>query len=77
MSLTNEQRSRFDELSAARNKRRRELAAERIKTEMRNEIRDFANKYEFADNVVADRLREIPDGFSVLAVGLSTARIYC
>lgn len=77
MGLTNEQRSRFDKLSAARKKRRRELAAERIKTEMRNDIRDFANKYEFADDVVADRLREIRDGFFVLAIGLSTARICC
>lgn len=61
MGLTEEQRSRFEELSAARRERKRALAVGRIKTEMRDEIRDFAKRYEFADDAVADRLRKMLD----------------
>ena len=61
MSLTDEQRSRFEELSAARKRQRKELAVERVKAEMREEIRDFEKRYEFADEAVANRLRETLD----------------
>lgn len=62
MGLTEEQRSRFEELSAARRERKRALEIERIKAEMRGDISDFAERYEFADDSVADRLRAFRDG---------------
>lgn len=61
MGLTEEQRSRFEELSAARRKRKRALEIERIKAEMRGDIRDFAERYEFADEAAAEKLRAFRD----------------
>lgn len=58
MGLNDEQRSRFEELSAARKKRSRTLAVERVKAEMRGELRDFDERYEFADEAVANKLKE-------------------
>lgn len=61
MGLNAEQRRRFEELSAARKKRSRTLAVERIKAEMREDIRDFDKRYEFAEEAVADKLKETLD----------------
>lgn len=58
MGLTEEQRSCFEELSAARKKRSRTLAVERVKAEMRGDLRDFDKRYEFADETVANKLKE-------------------
>lgn len=62
MSLTEEQRRRFEELAAARRERKRSLEIERIKAEMRGDISDFAEHYEFADESTADKLRAFRDG---------------
>lgn len=58
MGLTEEQRSRFEELLAARKKRSRTLAVERVKAEMRGDLRDFDKRYEFADETAANKLKE-------------------
>lgn len=58
MGLNAEQKRRFEELSAARKKRARLNASERIKAEMREDLRDFDKRYKFADEAVADKLKE-------------------
>lgn len=62
MGLNAEQRRRFEELSLARKMRARALAVERIKSEMRDEIRDFDKRYAFADEAVSDRLKKTISG---------------
>lgn len=56
--MNDEQRRRFEELSAARKNRARSTAVERVKAEMRGELRDFDKRYEFADEAAANKLKQ-------------------
>ncbi len=69
MSLTEEQKRRFEGLSTARKKRARTLAVERVKAEMRGDIRDFDKRYEFAEESVAERLKETLGGLPYRRLG--------
>lgn len=62
MGLSEEQRRRFEELSEDRRERKRAFEIERIKAEMRGDLSDFAECYEFADESIADKLRAFRDG---------------
>lgn len=69
MGLNDEQKRRFEELSAARKKRARTLAVERVKAEMRGDIRDFDKRYEFAGESVAERLKGALGGLPYRRLG--------
>ena len=62
MGLTEEQRGRLNGLLEARRQRRREQEIARIKKQMSCEmIEGFAEKYEFADEVTAEKLKTLLD----------------
>lgn len=58
MGLNDEQRRRFEALSAARKNRALALAVERVKAEMRGELRDFDKRYAFADEAASSKLKQ-------------------
>ena len=62
MSLTEEQRGRLDGLLEAHRERRREREIARIKEQMSGMIDGFADKYEFADAAVSERLKALLGG---------------
>ena len=76
MSLTEEQRRRLDGIVEERRKRRRELEIARIKEQMTSEmIEDFPNKYEFADEVISERLKAFLDSLPTERGGIDFEKL--
>ena len=76
MSLTEEQRRRLDGLSEARRKRVREREIARIKEQMSDEMIDgFADKYAFADDETAERLKTLLNSLPANGVGIDFNRL--
>lgn len=70
MSLTGEQRERLSGLAEARQERRREREIARIKAQMSGEmIEGFADKYEFADEAVSQRLKTLLNALPTDGIG--------
>ena len=70
MSLTNEQRGRLDGLIRARRERDRARETARIKRQMSEEmIEGFADRYEFADEAAAKRLKTLLNTIPIDRIG--------
>lgn len=62
MDLTDEQRAKMNALAKDYRERAKQRGIARLKTDMSEEIEGFAEKYEFADGEVSEKLKNLLDG---------------